>query len=436
MRTAGNRSYRFIVLIGLIILTSAALAACRTTSPAPTANVTGPTATSEPTTATETPAPPTATPEPTLTPTPTAGPGLSELLGTPQAGYLNADLEGAAAAYNELATLYPNSGDPGIGLAEIAVRQGDVEGAQRALETAVTAEPSNFEAWHQLAVIYEQTQNYEGAANAYSQMIALQPDNANLYAARSMAEARLGDAAAAADDLTTAQAYDPYLEYAWLNTAGAAYGARAYETAADILSAGLEAYPNSPSLLVLRGKAQLVAGNAEGALESFNAAIAADERNMAANYWRGAALDALNRTGDAIAAYQQAGDIGAAAGAGGLDRGFEAMAQAARLMARSDSSAAYAYLEQKAITYGQPPAILLGYALIEYERGNPTSAAGTLSQLIEEYNFAPALYWRGKINTELGNTSFARDDLNAYLNIQPAGPEAEDAYALLDSFGG
>lgn len=435
MRTAGDKSYRLIMLIGLAAL-MAALAACQPSPDEPTAEVTGPTATPAASpTATETPAP-TATPEPTLTPTPTAGPGLSELLGTPQAGYLNADLEGAAAAYNELATLYPNSGDPGIGLAEIAVRQGDVEGAQRALETAVTAEPSNFEAWHQLAVIYEQTHNYEGAANAYSQMIALRPDDANLYAAHSMAEARLGNAAAAADDLKTAQAYDPYLEYAWLNTAGAAYGARAYEAAAEILGAGLEAYPNSPGLLVLRGKAQLVTGDAEGALESFNAAIAADERNLAANFWRGAALDALGRTDEAIAAYQQAGDIGAAAGAGGLDRGFEAMAQAARLMARTDSSAAYAYLEQKAITYGQPPAILLGYALIEYERGNLTSAEGTLSQLIEESNFAPARYWRGKINTELGSTSFARDDLAAYLNIQPAGPEAEDAYALLDSIGG
>ncbi len=379
---------------------------------------------------------PTETPPPTLTPTPTPGPGLDELLLTPQAAYTNADLEGAAEGYAELATLYPQAAEPWIGQAEVALREGDADAALEYLQAAVSAEPGDFEAWRLLAVLYEQREDYEQAAQAYGEMIGIAPDDPNLYVARAMARARIGQSAEAAADLLRAQTLDPYRDYAWLNVAGAAYGSRSYETAIEILNAGIEAHPSSTDLLLLRGRALLTVGNAEAALADFDAAAAVDGQSLAAHYGRGAALDALGRADEAITAFQHAGELGATAGAGSLSEAFEAMAQAARIMARTNPSAAYAYLQERSITYGQPPEILLGYALIERERGNATAALDSLNRLIETYSYLPAYYWRGKINAEIGNSGPARNDLNEYLKISQAGPEAEDAYVVLESIGG
>jgi tetratricopeptide (TPR) repeat protein len=438
-----NRDPSRVVLVRLaavLAIVLAALAACGTPQPGPVVEgVTGEPATLPPTAAASPTAESTPTPElsptPAETATPTPGPDLAELLQTPQAAYLNADLAGAREGFAELAELYPASAEPWIGQAAVAQREGDVDAALGLLEEAVAVEPGSFEAWRQLAVIYEQRQDHENAANAYGALIGIAPDDPNLYVARAMSLARLGRAEEAAADLVQAQALDPYRDYAWLNVAGAAYGSRSYQTAADILSGGIEAYPGAVGLLVMRGRANLAAGNPDAALADFDAAAAADPNSMAAHYGRGAALDALGRADEAVAAYQQAGDIGASAGAGGLWEGFEAMSQAARIMARTDAGRAYAYLQEKAVTYGQPPPILFGYALIEYERGNATAALDNLNRLIELFNYLPAYYWRGKINAEIGSTGAARGDLEWYLDAQQAGPEAEDAYAVLESLG-
>lgn len=379
---------------------------------------------------------PTLTPAPTTVPTATPGPGLAELLQTPQAQYTGADLEGAAQSYEQLATLYPHRAEPWIGQAAVAQRTGDVEAALAYLEEAVAADPGSFEAWHQLGVLYEQREDYEQAARVYGAMLQIAPADPDLYLARAMALARLGDGQAAAQDLMQAQSLDPNREYAWLNVAGAAYGSRAYETTIEVLSAGIGAYPAAAGLRVLRGQAYMATGNAEAALADFDAAVQADDGNLSAHYWRGMALDALGRAEEAVASFDRAGELGVAPGAGGLTAGFEAMAQAARVMARTDANAAYAYLQEKAITHGQPPPILFGYALIEYERGNRSAALDTLNRLIDLSSYLPAYYWRGKINAELGNTAPARDDLRAYLNGQPAGPQSEDAYGILASIGG
>lgn len=385
--------------------------------------------------------PPTATPLPTLTPTQTAtptatpGPGLDELLQTPVARYTAAELEEAAADYAALAALYPLRAEPWLGQATIAQRNGDDEAALAYLLRAVEAEPTSFEAWRRLAVVYEQQGRTSEAAEVYGQMITLVPGDPDLYIARAMAQARMGQAQAAIDDLRSAQALDPYREYAWLNVAGAAYGGRAYETAIAIANGGLEAYPASTALRILSGQARLAQGDTEAALADFTAAAGQNERDYIALRWQGEALAQLGRNEEAIAAFQQAGALGTGAGAGGQTTGFEAMTSAARLMAQSDPTAAFEYLAQQVIRFGQPPPLLIGYALIELERGDPGAAANRLSNLIDRYNYVPAFYWRGVINAQQGRSREAIADLSAFLVVRPTGPEAEAARALLESLG-
>jgi tetratricopeptide (TPR) repeat protein len=379
---------------------------------------------------------PTAMPSPTPTATATPGPGLDELLQTPVAMYTNAQLDEAAAAYDALATLYPQRAEPWLGQAAIAQRNGDPAAALGYLQQAVEAQPASFEAWRQLAVLYERDGDYAQVAGAYARMVELVPDDADLYVGRAMALARLGEVEPAVEAMQQAQRIDPYREYAWLNVAGAAYGSRAYDTARELAGAGLEAYPDSVSLLVVRGQAALADGDAGAALADFQAAAASDENSFLAQRWLGEALAALGRDEDAIAAFQRAGDLGVAAGAGGVTSGYEAMAQAARLMARTNPTAAFEYLADKVIVYGQPPPLTYGYALIDLERGNPAAALERLTSLVETHAYAPAYLTRARIYADEGSNANAIRDLEAYLAVREAGPQAEAARDLLTSLGG
>jgi len=420
------------VRVMTLILLALTLAACSapapsvtpTTAPTATATAIPPTATVEPTA--------TATPLPTNTPRPTPGPGLDDLLMTPAADYLNAALDDASAAYYDLIDLYPDRAEPWLGLVAIAQREGKPDDALVLLEEATVHEPASFEAWRQYAVLLEQAGEYEKAMGAYRAMIDLVPSNPDLYVARAMAAARLGEAGEAIDDLQMAARLDPYREAAWVNVAGAAYGGRRYETARDIAGAGLDIYPDSVSLHVQRGLAYLSEGDAESALADFDAAVAQDATLFTAYRWQGAALAELGRDDEAIAAYQRAGELGASAGAIGGDGPYEAIAYAAGLMARADSRAAFDYLADKVIRYGQPPPLLFGYALIEYERGDPDAALSRLNSLIALHNYAEAYFWRGRIEAERDEADSAREDLEMYLSLRPAGPAAEEAHALLE----
>jgi tetratricopeptide (TPR) repeat protein len=377
---------------------------------------------------------PTASPTPTNTPRPTAGPGLAELLGTPNALVASADLENAALAYQELVQLYPNDAEPWLGLASIAQREGFPDLAMEHLHSAVEADPLDFEALRQLAIFLEQQADYEGVLPIYTQMIALMPDDADLYVARAVVAARLADVQTAINDLQSAHEIDPFRQYAWLNTAAAAASAREYESAIEIASAGLEAFPESVSLHVERGLAQFALGEVEMALADFDAALAIDDQSYKAYLWRGRALDELGRYDEAAEALQEAGRLGVDAGVAGVNLGYEAMSDAADIIARSAPEDAFDYLAAEVIKHGSQDALLMGYARVDWRRGNTDLALGRLTGLVRD-GYIPAFYWRGIINAEDGNTVDAIDDLRGFLAVRPYGPQAEAARAVLESLG-
>lgn len=349
---------------------------------------------------------------------------------TPAALAANADLEAAVESYLALHDLYPEEAEPLLAVAVIARNAGDLDGAEAYLRAAAQVEPDNLDVLGQLALLLDQQQAYDDLIDVYGQMLALTPDDADLYVARAMIHSRLGDSEAALDDLQAAQKIDPSRGYAFLNAAAAASGQRDYLSATEIASAGLAADPESVSLLLRRGLDWLALGDSEAALDDFDAALELDDLNVGGYLWRGRTLMRLGRYEDALPDLQRAAELGVQSGVSNVNLGYEAMADAAEVLAHSDPQAAFAYLAEQVFDFGSRDAILLGYARVDWRRGSPDLALGRLNNLVDR-DYVPALYWRAVILAEQGDNAAAVDDLNAYLEIRRSGPEAEWAYDLL-----
>jgi len=380
---------------------------------------------------------PTPTPAPTSTstPSPTPGPSLEELIGTPNALAAAANLDAASVQFKSLTDLYTNRAEPWMGLAGLALRQGDTASALDYLREAVEAEPTNLDAYRQLALLQEQLGLYENAARTYGTMLHQRPNDPDILVARATANARLGFAEDAIRDLEAAQAVDPYRQYAWLNIAAASAGGRFYEAAAQIADVGLEANPDMVSLQVERGLALLALDQQAEALDAFSTAIRLDSNNTRAYHWRGRVLAAMGQSDKAISDFKRAGELGIQEGIEGTSEGYEAMADAADLLAQSGKvDDAFAYLAQQVIHYGSQDALLMGYARIDYRRGNTQSALGRLTPLVRD-GFVPALYWRGVINQAAGNREDAIRDLTSFLQVRRSGPDVEAARRALNDLG-
>jgi len=421
----------------LMALAGIALAACTpaplTPTPGQIPDTESPISPTEPPpTQVDATAAPTETPAPT--PTRTPDPMLDSLLATPLADYANARLEESAAGYESLVRSYPDRVEPLLGLAAIAARQDDFEGALGYVQRATEAEPSNVEAWRQFAVLLDQAGNIEGLVNAYSALIALEPDNPDLYVARAITYAREGQAESAVADLQAATSLDPYRRYAWLNAAAAASGARSYDTAIAIASAGLGLYPDATGLLLERGTAHLSLNDPGAALTDFDAAIARNPRLMQAHLWRGRNLADRDERVAALEALERAASLGIESGVATTTLGLEAMADYADVLARDDPGAAFQYLANQVFQFGSRDPLLMGYARIDWRRGSTPQGSDRLEGLIKN-GYVPAMYWRGVMLAETGDEAGAAENLRMFIETRRFGPQVEAAQRLLVSFG-
>jgi tetratricopeptide (TPR) repeat protein len=183
-----------------------------------------------------------------------------------------------------------------------------------------------------------------------------------------------------------------------------------------------------------RGLAYLSLEQTEAAIEDFDSVIAADSSRYDAYHWRGRALIALERYDEAAADLKTAADMGVRSGAAGVNQAYESMAYAADAMARSDVNAAFTYLKEKVFQYGSRDALMLGYGLVRWRQGSIPLALNYLDSLVAA-GYVPALYWRGTLYAEQGETFDAISDLRAFLSVRRFGPDVEAARALLESLG-
>lgn len=413
-------------LAALICLLIAA--GCGSAQPAPTATSAAPT---EPPVATATAIPPES---PTPTASPTSGPGLKDLLSTPNARAAGADLDGAVAGYEALSKLYPHSAEPWLGLSAIAQRKADWDSALKYLEAAAQADPGNMEALRQWALLLEARGDYAGVVKVYDRMVAAGPKDANLLVARAQAYARIGQAGVALADLKSAEALDPNREYAWLNVSGSAYGARQYQAAIDIASAGLDQHAGSTGLLMQRGLAEMSLGDIDKALADFDGAIKLNPTLPAAYHWKGRAQLAQGSYSQAADTLKQAADLGVKSGVQDVNLAYESMAYAADAMSRDHVDAAFSYLAENVILYGSRDPLMMGYGLVRWRQGSIDQALTRMDALVSS-GYPPALYWRGAIYVDQKNRGKAMLDLKYFLGVEHAGPDVESARALLKSLG-
>lgn len=418
---------RSLILVAHLWILPVAGAGCASSTPSPATPHTLPAQT-----AAATPAP-TLTPSPTVTrtPRPTPGPNLNELMLTPQADAASANIQDAERGYLRITRLYPDQAEPLLALANLAARQGERELALTYLEKAVTAEPDSLDALTQLSIALEQIADYETLVDVYSLIIPLKPDTAAPLIARAVALTRLGESDAAISDLEAAGQIDE-VSYAWINAVSAAYGSRQYQEALEMATAGLASYPDESSLLLSRGLAHLSLGDPQSALSDFDAILSTDPRNPRALRWRGRCLAELRRTDEAIVSLQSAANEGLAEGVSGIEEAFEAVTEAADLLALKDDLAAYEYLAQYVFEYGSRDPLLVGYARIDIRRGNTELAVSRLNPIVAD-GYIPAHYWRAVALAEQGERAAAQEDLLAFLSVVTAGPDAESAAALLDT---
>jgi len=414
---------------GAALVVSALLAGCA--SPQPTLTAATPTALSQPSTAEIAATSPIT---PTAPSSPTPGPGLPELLGTPVAKLAAADLAGADADYQSLATLYPHNAEPWLGRAALAQRQSDWAAALKDLETAAAVDPQNMEALRQWALLLEARGDNAEVVKVYDRMVALKPGDANLLVARAQAYARIGGTAVALADLKSAERIDPNREFAWLNVSGAAYGTRQYQTAVDLAGAGLAAHPGSTGLLMQRGLAELSLGDGQTAIQDFDAASQLDPALPAAYHWKGRALLMQGDYSHAADALKQAASLGVQSGVEDVNLAYESMAFAADAMARSNVDAAFSYLADNVISYGSRDPLLLGYGLVRWRQGSIDQALTRMDALVGT-GYTPALYWRGAINFDQKKRADAIADLQSFLGLQHSGPDVESARTMLKTLG-
>ncbi len=74
----------------------------------------------------------------------------------------------------------------------------------------------------------------------------------------------------------------------------------------------------------------------------------------------------------------------------------------------------------------------MGYALVRWRQGNYSLALGQLDALVDG-GFLPAIYWRGTIQAEQGNSLQAIADLKKFTSLARSGPDVEAAYRLLQT---
>lgn len=374
----------------------------------------------------------TPTPTPTRTATPTPGPGLSELLGTPDALAQAIEFDAALVEYEKLAKLYPHRAEPRLRQAAVALQLGDVAAALDYLRLAVKVEPTSFEAWRQYALLLDQQGMYAELVEAYTGMLELRPVDLDLLIARASAYARLGQTDEAIADLSAAQSADPTRQYAWLNVAAAASSNRQYGLAIEIASAGLDLNPDFAGLWLERGLAHLSLNQPASALEDFTRAIDFDDQHYVAYRWRGWTLAEMGRRDEGLEDLQQAIDLGERAGIVGLTEAYDAMADAADVLARDDPQAAFNFMARYVFEYGSRDPLIVGYARIDWRRGNLELALSRLRPLVED-GYVPALFWRGQIFADDGQIDAAITDLEAFLDARTFGPQAEVARRLLES---
>jgi tetratricopeptide (TPR) repeat protein len=147
----------------------------------------------------------------------------------------------------------PDSFESNYHLAEFYLNSGKIEAGIPYLEIAQRLNPTHYASGYDLALAYLETHNYTKARAKLQEMLRRQ-ENAELHNLMGEAEESSGNSSAAAREFQRAAQMDPNEKniFDWGNEL---LLHRAYEPAVEVLSHGVERYPNSAKLHIALGVA-------------------------------------------------------------------------------------------------------------------------------------------------------------------------------------
>lgn len=180
--------------------------------------------------------------------------------------------------------LAPDSAEPRLHLALLAIRLGQVDKARDLLLAAVALEPGLADARFHLGNIQLAREDFDGAMDHYHAALVAEESHADAHANLGALLKRLGRADEACAHLERALQLRPDLAQASFNLAMLRIQQDQWDTAAVLLRGSLQSQPRQADALLWLGNALMRQGDATAARESYRAAAALDGKFVAARW--------------------------------------------------------------------------------------------------------------------------------------------------------
>jgi tetratricopeptide (TPR) repeat protein/ferredoxin len=190
-------------------------------------------------------------------------------------------------------------GRAGVGLRTLAADQmrarGDLSRAEAAYRAVLAEVPEHVPAVVRLAELLGQSNRLEEARGVVDAGLLLSPDSPPLLSQRGTFRLIAGDPVGAVDDLRAALTLNPEFIEARVRLAELLAQSKGADEGRAVIEEGLALMPDAPPLIAQRGVLALIAGDANGAIEDLQRALALDPSLAAARdqLWR--LLMELNR---------------------------------------------------------------------------------------------------------------------------------------------
>jgi Flp pilus assembly protein TadD len=193
---------------------------------------------------------------------------------------LSDDLTGAIAEWKEAIHLDPKLADAYYSLGVTLWQSGDFQAAAEQLQQAIQIQPDYAEAYYTLGTVMKQMNKLPEAADALRQAIRLDPDFAGAHTTLAAVLRQLGDAAGAAAESRA--------------------GAIVAKQKTDLQTA---------TFATNSGRRLLNAGDLDGAISQFQAALRAMPNYALAHYELGLALSRKGQKEEASDEYRKAAEL-------------------------------------------------------------------------------------------------------------------------------
>jgi len=182
------------------------------------------------------------------------------------------DFQGALNDYDKSLSLKPNSPKTLSNRAAVLIDMKRLDSAITDLSSALQMTPNFVEAHFNLANAYLKKGDFANSLREYNKTIELRPQYAEAYSNRANLWLQMKDTAKAYTDYETSLKINPQYVEGYLGKAGVKLTQQNYNGAIEICNSGLQAIPNNPRIIFIRGVAFYSSGQLDKACQDMTLA--------------------------------------------------------------------------------------------------------------------------------------------------------------------